>query len=66
MLKIAEINALAKVAGVEVIVRQWSFNTWEARVGKSFTVSCVGLPARTKRRAMNNAWDKYINSVYKS
>ena len=63
MLTIKEIQALAKVAGVEVIADRWHGAGWEAYVSRWPTILLVGTLADTKRKAMNNAWGEYVEKA---
>lgn len=63
MLTIQEINALAKIAGVEVTANQWNGPRWESYVCCGRMVLLVGALADTKRKAMNNAWGEYVEKA---
>lgn len=63
MLTIKEIQALAKVAGVEVIADRWHGPRWEAYVSRGHTILLVGALADTKRKAMNNVWGEYVEKA---
>ena len=66
MLTEQEIEALAKVAGVKLTPYghfKDGTHVWDAAVVVGYCVVCVGSLGKTKREAMNNAWEKYVTTT---
>lgn len=60
MLTEREIEALAKVDGVKLTSYVHGEGVWDTAIYRTYVVLCVGPLGKTKREAMNKAWEKYV------